>query len=167
MDQPLTLSSIGDDYEQKKAWFYKRARDNPKLLAEMDKLAAALKQEQQDSSDDDAFPSFSQFFRHHRSFSSPGQGKYAIGYENPRFNQNGANDVFRRGGVRELDANFPWSKYFMGSKSDDLSNYQMEKREARDIDEQRFIDEIEARVAELQQQHSTKKHKKDVSALRM
>ena len=148
--------------QQKKIWRQKRAGDNQKLIAEMEQLAATLKKGAQDTSDD-TFPPFGKWFRHQRAAEVSKEGRDVS--RSGIASDDDDDAVFRRGEVSDVDAKFPWSKYFRRHRDVELPAYQ--EREAMDKDEENFVNEIEARVAALQQQIGARKHQKRATKLRM
>ena len=167
LDQPMELNSNGDGYKEKKTWSQKRTENNQKLAAEIEKLAATLKQTESDSSDDE-FPSLPQWLWHHRGISNSKQGEYVAPYEHPRSNHNEEDDVFRTGDKQDSEMNYPWSKYFREIQGAGHSSKHKGRRDYTESEaEEKFMNEIEARVAELQQQLGAKRHRSRVPTLRM
>lgn len=167
LDQPIRMRLKGSIPQEKKSWLQKK-EDNAKLIAELEKLAASLKKGSQDTPND-VFPSIGKMFRMQQRSISGGHElpmnanrmPYG-GVHSYKQAERGTDDnaVFRR-----EDFDYPWSKYFsrgkLQPKSTSLSlSFLPEERDTGKVQEEQFMDEIEARVAELQKQLKEKKYER-------
>lgn len=162
LDQPINMRSKGATHLKRQAWLQqKRGNDNAQLQQELQQLAESLKKGSQDTAEN-VFPSIGKWFRIERAAGrsgiplNGGKGQRRTGRRRHRV-ANAYDEVFQKGDVRDADGDFPWSKYFgrgnhnlQGRSLPGNMDFQETERDATESQEEKFMDEIEARVAELQ-----------------